>query len=666
MVELPTWTATNRTSFVPIHKIGEHKLMEIYAMMIINLKLTDISSKKRLCFTKSYPYSFTLNNAIDVMQNLHLDIQLSKNTTSITYNIKSDLAKILMNKFYQGKFIHCPSDRTLLKLVDCVPLQATPKGLAIVHDFCKNIGIKKSDLPSILFTSYNSMEIIKLDRDSITDKIVYSDYFVHVLFQRIVGNFPNVWTCYNPPDKLPNKFEDEYLHDDSFLYVENGNFTSPFAMVSNTDNHKETPAINTGPSISPYHHRYFTNPELDSHIQYYVSSKGARFQDKVVFHAKNQELMVKNCITGKSICQWLCDCTDIVSTGQAIEIGNLFLKLRLIDPVPFLPSRANSSEFCNKRDYYYTVSKIGQQISLWPDTKLKPLKTTNNLKEDLDNVVDKWIDTFVTYSDQEPEGEQNITLSDILCDPGLRYIFRQHLESDFCTENLDAYLKLKHYEKKVVMLGKLLKTLPEEKENVKNEQLSVLADDCVSIAFNIFATYLSSDAPFLVNIDYHLRNRITGILTNPKNLPDTVYGYLKTPIKTHFDHNIAVETDESSIFLKITRKEGSESQAQDSDLSETHLKIPSLSGNENSTDYNYRQPDTVDDEIIGNIKSTWKSSHRDIVEISTSLNTLSRVTVTFQEIKRELFKMMETDSFPKFLDSDLCKQLNLKIKIRLN
>jgi hypothetical protein len=657
--------ATNRTSFVPVHRIGENKLMEIYAMMIINLKLTDtLPNKKLLNFTKTDPYSFTLKNAITTMQNLHLDIQLSKTTTSITYNIKPDLAKILVHKFYHGKFLHCPSDRTLLKLMDGVSLQPTPKGLAIVHEFCKNIGIKKGDLPPILFTKYNSMEIIKLDRDSISDKIVYSDYFVHVLFQRMLGKFPNIWTCYNPPDELPNKFDDEYLHDESFLDIENRDIKSPFSIVSNIENQKEPPVLNKAPLVSPYYHRYFTNPELDSHVQYYVSSKGARFQDKLVFHTNNQELMVKNCITGKSITQWLCDCSDIVCTGQAIEIGNLFLKLRLLDPVPFLPSKANSYVFSNSRDYYYTVSKIGRQISLWSDTKLKSPKTTSNLKEDIDNVVDKWIDTFIIYSDQEQQNEHKITLSDVLYDPGLRYLFRQHLETDLCTENLDAYLRLKHYEKKVVLLGKLLKSLPEEKESVQNEQLSILADDCISIAFNVFATYLSLDAPFVVNIDYHLRNRITSILTNPKNLPDTVYGYLKTPIKTHFDHNGgggAVETDESSIFLTMTRKEGSESQSQKSNLSESPRIIPSSTQNENTN-----QPCVIGDEISNNINPSWKLSHHDITEISTSLNTLSRVTITFQEIKRELFKMMETDSFPKFLDSDLCKQLNQKIKIKLN
>ena len=113
-------------------------------------------------------------------------------------------------------------------------------------------------------------------------------------------------------------------------------------------------------ATSPFHHRYFTNPESDAHSQYYVSSVGVRLlKDKIVLVGPNKSVTVDYCISGKAIYQWILDCTDIINPNHAHEIARLLVKHNLIKPVSF------SSSLSFSRDAFYQLSTLGLALSLW-------------------------------------------------------------------------------------------------------------------------------------------------------------------------------------------------------------------------------------------------------------------------------------------------------------
>ena len=60
------------------------------------------------------------------------------------------------------------------------------------------------DYPEILTAiDFNTMSLFKFERDLSTDKILYSEYFLHLLFNLLMGPKPNIWTASNKPDPLP-------------------------------------------------------------------------------------------------------------------------------------------------------------------------------------------------------------------------------------------------------------------------------------------------------------------------------------------------------------------------------------------------------------------------------------------------------------------------------
>lgn len=638
-------TSLNPSSF-NTSKISDLKLLEIFSLLIINL---DLSIPKKSLFTKSIPYSFTKEKCSKVMENLKINISLSSTTSSTSYKFKAKLAANILRKFFDAKLLHCPNDRTLHLPTDQSLLQPTAKGLAIVSSFCESVSLH----PIILSSPYNSMDLIILDRDPYTDNIVYSTYLVILIFQKMLGGSQNIWNSFNDPDKIPLKVSENDSEDKvkgsnslgigeaSFSLDEAGRFSnsSPFAAVA-LNQSISTPTIIT--SSSPYHHRYFTNPDLDSHMQYYISTLGIRFQKSYSF-TTNQVTSISNCLTGKSICQWLFDCTNMLHINQAIEFANLFLRLKLIEPVLLPPSKSNFDRFSNKDGFYYTLTNLGKKISNWERYNvMKPVnKQLDRFKSEIDDDQDFDGKTFTSTT--------SLNLYDTLKDPGLRYIFKQHLKSEFCVENLDAYMNLVYFESKISTLGNMMNLKVHDDKLLA--QINDLVSDCTSIAYNIFLTYLNTESPFSLNINYQLRNEIKDILISPDVLTksSSLSDFLNTPIKTQF-----VENDASSEECSLTDSSPKNPFSINSDgrlLSK--LDNDNISLNEEEIN--------VASKFAGIVASLAFAPKDDAA--STKLTSLTRFATSFETLKQKLLRMMEIDSFPKFIESDLFKLVHSKISM---
>lgn len=635
-------TSLTYTSFAPKNRITEHKLMEIYAFVIIGLNLTEDIPKRYFSLSKSTPFTFTVDQCIEVMANLELNIELANTTSIISYKFKLSLARVLIRKFFNAKLLHCPSDRTLNYLDDLVLLQPTAKGLAIVHKFCKTIGMKPERVPRILLTSHNSMNLIGLDRDTVTDNIVYSDYLVHILFQKMLGKKQNTWSSYNDADPIKILYNEHSTSDDEFCTLNVTVGSSPFSAISNRNlesDHQE-PLLQS--IKSPYHHRYFTNPDLDSHMQYYTSDMGVRFHKACEFKSGGQNILLHNCLTGKSICQWLCDCTDVLTIWQASEIGALFLKAKLLDPVLFYPSKSNFDRFLCSSNCYYTISKLGKKISFWDtynNSRIQARMTNkvfNRLKTEIGDDIKFLIDKSNIEYDIQKVNQDEITLEDTLKDPGLRYLFRQHLEMGLCVENLDAYMKLRQFESKISILGKLLDNLSTD----DNNHIFELANESMSIAYNIYLTYLNTESPFALNIDYQLKMQVANMLTilnlNPASCAAATYLNTPTRLTSNEDDSACSSSSESA--------------------HQTTCGVCTIVSEESSVDNKVNTANATaasEGSKFRRLVSFKNSSKVEKVTVA-SLTTLANISVSYELIKKQIFRMMEIDSFPKFLESELC------------
>ncbi|CAI5759872.1 unnamed protein product [Candida verbasci] len=554
---------SNRFNRTTHGNIYEKDYKDIFAILIINLNLnynndssnTSPESTSRLKFNKSnkYPYSFHLYSAINCMKDLNLTIELVKTVTCISYNFKPEISLSLINQFYNSKFLHSPADRTRDEPKSNVLLQPTPKGIAIVQLFCERYGLQFTNLPEIVLQkSFNSMDLFTFEKDPFTDKILYSEYFLHLLFSKLMGPKPNVWNSSNKPDQLTkvynfqklNNLEDQLINDTFSLtstnktIVQNNNSLSfNFSEYRNSTDLSNPPDISklslvnkNESDISPYHHRYFTNPESDSHIQYYTSSVGVRLLKNKTFQVEDDKFRtVDYCMSGKAICQWLLDCTDIINAKRTTEICEVLLKMNLFKSI-------NKSNTAFKKDQYYELTKVGLKICSWG--KSSETTKTKFLSPDSNYQISK------------------LTLNEIVHDPGLRFQFKRYLEENFCSENLDAYISLTQFEKKFELWESLFKQQQQQDEKVIDEQkLITLQNICMSNAYQIFNTFLNNESPFMVNIDHKLRIKIIKIMTNHKNfepsqdleIDNSIF--LRTPTD-----DIIVEEEENIIENKLDYK----------------------------------------------------------------------------------------------------------------
>lgn len=634
----------------PSGKIYEKELKDIFCILIICLNLKEDARFSLL--EKQYPYSFLTGQALRAMESLKLNIELSNTTTSICYSIKNELGFALLKCFYDAKCLHCPVDRTRSELKQGIHLQPTAKGVAMVLEFCKYVGMSLDQLPAILDSPYNTMELFKFDRNPLSDKILYSDCFLVLLFTKLMGPIPNVWSPTNKPDSSA-VLSDSEDHELSFLFssmsVDENNIFGGFEFVSTSskDLLKKKPQKKNKlqNQTSPYHHRYFTNPESDAHSQYYVSTSGVRLFSNKEFALDNGGLsVVDHCTTGKAVCQWLIDCTDTMSVRQAVEIGQLFLKQKLLRPV-ISTSISDSFDFKSSRNAFYELTRLGKKVCAWNNNSFVSNEPLSDLNFD---VADAFIDSYHSSLSGSDEGQVSskvpLELKDIIRDPGTRYLFKKHLENEFCSENLEAYLKLKEFSKVLRKLGKLLdlrKKYQSDPASIKKVNVQVLKTSslCSSLAYNVFFTYLSSESPFVLNIDYMLRQQIAMLMISPeakRSLDPSQTSFLQTPI-TDKPFESAFEDGESMEDDNLRQTAETSTRLSDSDF---HVQT-----------VNYKKM------ISGPVSPSTPGE----TNIRETLNNLAKVAMVFDKIMNQIYRLMEIDSLPKFLNSELYRHATYNI-----
>ncbi|GMM34385.1 GTPase-activating protein [Saccharomycopsis crataegensis] len=744
-------TVTNSLDKGPTGKIMSRHLKDIYCVLLINLKLQEKSSIPPPTASKmnnffslrklNYPYSFYLQDAIEKMRILRIEIPRSGFQKSYSYSIKDDLALELMHCFFEAKFLHYPGDRTRKLPKYDIPLQPTPKGVAILHQFVKKNGLNKALFPQILRSNFNSMDLFNLEKSIKTDKIYLSDSFVELLFIKCMGARPNVWSTNNAVDAIPRSiienlensdpeneetsifnfdkfsFEDLIVYDEKEpLLNHNSHQPQDEDLVGSSESRKlfklsNRPRSHLAPqssdsessTISPFTHKFFTNPESDAHTQYYVSNKGVRlFKDKKIGDAVQS---IDYCFSGKALCQWIMDCCDVLYIQEACLLGQFFMKLKLIEPLNSLTQYPD--RFKIGRSYLYKLTSNGREKCHWDKSNEEIVRNIKRIgaetrRGSMTSINMEYMQSNESVNDDDDDDscssveklnqmiinkipQKKIILRDVLNDAGLRYLFRCHLENEYCVENYDAYHLLQAFRRDMKVLRKklhknksmlqnkqyLLHTIPSNIDIDQHQQRAMKksirgcikhANDCLANAYNIFGSYLVSGAINEVNINYNVKTQITNVMTHPKSPVSTAFF---TPASTKFLLQ-GLETD-SMVSVEIS------SNVED-DMVLSNVK--SLSNGENDSGAmilgaSIEDNDSLSDDqstvlasptlINHNILSTTDVPNEEI--FSSSLFVLNRIYLLFDKVAKDLYVLMENDSLQKFIESDIYKQSSEKMKV---
>ncbi|KAL6926611.1 hypothetical protein ACO0SA_004635 [Hanseniaspora valbyensis] len=706
----------------------------------MNGKLTKNTSKRKLFTSKetrnnesdSY-FTFLSKTCIETMEKLNINIDMDSTTVSISYSIKPEMSIQLIKLFISSKLLHIPNDRTRSEPKDKAILQPTPKGVAILTKYVKDMGIK--NIPPILYSTLNSAKLFCFERSGITDRIIFNDYFIKLIFINMLGDFPNIWSPNMQNDKIPplkellERTNDIFSFDDcnfsganteTVLKIlnegkkkqnnndyddETNESKNPFSDENALSDNISEELLSDSNRISPLTHKFFTNPDSDAHVQYYSTRSGLRLWHNREFSIKeNEKKVIPYCFSTKAIVQWLMDCTDLIYFKEAIIIASLFYKTGLIIPIVMPPSQSSVNKFTFSKKNLYTFSREGCACLKWDDKFKQQIYPDWNKKQHQNQVENT--DVFKVYqcnnseeifsirSDEqidntdvkknsisddkkieslEQKNSKNSTLEAILNDPGKRFLFQSHLNKELCAENFYAYSDIKKFLKKMDLLENLIYSRVKNKQlhehGVKattvyssiNNALIKEADDCLSMIYQIFSTYIAQGSPRLINIDYKLRSSISlVILGSSSPISAKVNELLK---KKGSCLNLSDTEEEEREIKKIRETTSKAIELNDSSKNQI-LKLDNIPINNLKRDDKPQKLDILNFKNVQIVNSnsdcliSTKILNSELSETSTdtiikqSVFILTKLKPLFEEVNMKLYKIMETDSLPKFLNNE--------------
>lgn len=688
----PPFTVKSLTR-TPLGSIYVNDLKDIFSTLLFQLDLSYKEPKKSIfsLVKKDHNFSFTVSNAIEILGKLNLEINYGSTVTRISYEIKPKFAMELLQIFFHSKMLHCPDDKTMSKLTSkMIILQPTPKGVAILHSFCLKFGIYQVEnikLPKILNSNFNTMELITFERHSRTDSIIHNVYSDKILFLQVMGRKMNIWSALNGPDSIDglgnyfNKFEDKsnFLFSDClnsslepssfFAYLKQRQAEAQHLQKQNDIEIKKEKIWNPlkQDEITPFYHRFYTNPDSDSHVQYYTSNCGLRFFFKRIIKVNGKEKSVYHCFSGKAIVQFLMDCTDIIYYNKAVKVASVFLKLGLIEN-----QTEPAGEFIDSKSHIYNLTNKGYELLQWPkkivENIIDPLAKSKSI------TIESSSENFEVNSceDFNCKAAKNISLFSTLHDPGLKYLFRQFLTTNLCSENLNAYDDITDFQRKMSVLKKLLRFKNKAKRDIQNSELMELINDissssitdnkivtirmaikklsekCLMSGYNIYALYLSDNAPNGLNIDFKLKEGI-------KELVSSKFDLMMMPLDSK-------ELEHSLVEDRKGFPDCSARQEVNDNIDNVPLKNSLNSSLTTTIKEAEKYPNTTPTLQLQNYKNLALSiSSPTTISLGPSLKVLIKMETFYDEVKINVGRMMESDSLDKFLNSDIFNNIPIAL-----
>ncbi|KAH8879189.1 hypothetical protein GQ53DRAFT_756156 [Thozetella sp. PMI_491] len=189
-------------------------------------------------------------------------------TTTTTFSMAKDMARSICQRFLEARFIESADGKyQQVYTMKGSVWQLTPKGICILDRFCSRNGIQQKQVAELVGSA--PTQLVILERDGQTDKLVTDRGTIEVIFRRFVGaHGPNIKTT-----------------------------------VSSADS--------------------------DSLSDYKDGLTGVKMaKDRKVAGKTYTETF-----TGKAATDWLMDCCTTVDRRETIEIAALFVEYDLIEPI---------------------------------------------------------------------------------------------------------------------------------------------------------------------------------------------------------------------------------------------------------------------------------------------------------------------------------------------
>ncbi|EXJ80781.1 hypothetical protein A1O3_07065 [Capronia epimyces CBS 606.96] len=225
-------------------------------------------------------------------------------TTTTTFSMAKEMARSVCQRFVDARLIESAESRNITTFpTKGAVWQLTPKGLAILYRFCSKNGINARHIEPLLKRA--QMQIVALERDPQTDKLVQDKATIDIIFRRFMG-------------------------------IEGPNL-------------KSSTSLSDSDSVSDY----------ATGLVGVKMAKERRVLDKTV----------QSTFTGKAASDWLLDCCTTVDRRETFEIAELFVKWQLMTPIvedrAYIRVNPMATYFQPTRHAIYVITERGQRVYGW-------------------------------------------------------------------------------------------------------------------------------------------------------------------------------------------------------------------------------------------------------------------------------------------------------------
>ncbi|KAL5636590.1 hypothetical protein ACGC1H_000518 [Rhizoctonia solani] len=171
--------------------------LDLFATLVVSL---DLVTHKQ--FFKSFPYSFTTDEAAQNLASLKFSqsnrgpdprdpTRIVTTTTTTTFSMTREMAKAMSQHFMDARLIENAADRTSNLFKERGVYTVTPKGLHVLERFIIKNGINGDNLVGVFESQPVCMKLLHLERRPSDDEIIISQLVINALFRRFVGRQPN-------------------------------------------------------------------------------------------------------------------------------------------------------------------------------------------------------------------------------------------------------------------------------------------------------------------------------------------------------------------------------------------------------------------------------------------------------------------------------------------
>ncbi|KAM0344257.1 hypothetical protein ACHAPU_007783 [Fusarium lateritium] len=222
-------------------------------------------------------------------------------TTTTTFSMAKDMARSICQRFLEARFIESADGKyQQVYTMKGSVWQLTPKGITVLDRFCARNGIQQKQVSEL--ANLGSTQLVLLERDPQTDKLLHDHGTIEVIFRRFAG----------------------------------------------AEGRNIKPTVNAADS--------------DSLHDYRDGLTGVKMAAERKVNGKTY----RDTFTGKATIDWLMDCSTIVDKREVVEVATLFVEFELIEPVAqdraYMAQNPGCNLFQPTKYAIYQLSQRGKDL----------------------------------------------------------------------------------------------------------------------------------------------------------------------------------------------------------------------------------------------------------------------------------------------------------------